>query len=119
MPKRGFTLLEILVATIILALTTVGLANIFIVGKRYILSNRSRMVRGELGKYFLDPLQMNVRQDTWGVNGNCLSTTTGCPGQVTDMDNTTYTPTYQITNNSPITNINKVKVSISDDNQPT
>lgn len=65
MNKRGLTLIEILISFIILALVIGGLANLFISGKNWILHSRSRMGGGELGKLFLDPLQMAVRQDTW------------------------------------------------------
>lgn len=67
--------MEIIVATVIFALAVAGLMNIFVAGKRYILHSRSRMSGGELGKVFLEPLQMSVRQDTWGQAGNSLTNT--------------------------------------------
>jgi len=81
MHKQGLTLLEILVAVIILALVTTGLANIFVTGKRYILHSRAMMTGGELGKLFLNPLQMQVRQvptndttqDGWDQANNGLT----------------------------------------------
>jgi Tfp pilus assembly protein PilV len=69
---RGLTLMEIIVATVILALAVGGLVNLFITGKRYAIHNRSRMSGGELGRVFLEPLQMYVRQDTWDKTGNAL-----------------------------------------------
>ena len=109
MHKKGLTLLEILVASIILAVVIAGLANIFFVGKKYILRSRLRMAAGELGRAFLDPLQKDVRQDLWTTN--CLSgNQAACPG-AEDLG-ITYNPTYVITPNSPIGNLNKVKVTI-------
>lgn len=108
--NTGLTLLEILVSTLILALVMTGLANIFVAGKRHILRSRSRMTGGELGKYFLEPLQMDVRQDQWG--SNCLSNGTNCPDSQ-EINGITYTPNYTRTSNFPITNINKVKVDIT------
>lgn len=88
--KTGLTLLEILISTIILALVMTGLANIFIAGKRYILHSRARMTGGELGKLFLDPLQMDVRQDEWNQAENSLNTvTTYCdsdPGHAAEQN---------------------------------
>ena len=110
MPKRGFSLIEIIVASLILALTMAGLVNIFVSGKRYILHSRARMAGGELGKFFLDPLQTDVREDQWGTN--CLSANVSCPGAST-VNYIAYTPTYSITRDTPIANINKVKVVIS------
>ncbi len=109
MRKKGLTILEILVASIILAIVTAGLANIFFVGKKYILRSRSRMAAGELGKVFLDPLQMDVRQDLW--TSNCLGSEIGCPGPEA-VGPVTYTPVYDITPGSPVANLNKVKVTI-------
>ena len=66
MRKTGLTLMEIIVSVLLVALVFMGLANLFVVGRRYIMHARSRMAGGELGKVFLDPLQMDVRQDEWG-----------------------------------------------------
>ncbi len=107
--RKALTLLEILISVIILALVVTGLANVFVAGKRYIQHNRSRMTGGELGKYFLDPLQTDVNASTWSTNR--LGTHTASPVNVT-LDRQ-YTGTYTITNNSPATNINKVKVNIT------
>jgi prepilin-type N-terminal cleavage/methylation domain-containing protein len=74
MNKKGLTLLEIIVSTLLLAIVMAGLTNIFLSGKRYLLHSRSRMSGGELGKLFLDPLQMYIRQDTWNQVGNALNT---------------------------------------------
>ncbi|MCM8795780.1 MAG: type II secretion system GspH family protein [Candidatus Omnitrophica bacterium] len=108
--QKGLTLLEILVSVLILALVMTALANIFVTAKRYILHSRLRMAGGELGRLFLDPLQQDVRQDQWG--NNCLSANVNCPGAQT-IDNTTYTPNYTITKNSPLTNLNEVSVTVS------
>jgi len=61
----GFTLIEIIVATFLLALVTTGLAYVFLAGKRHLLHTRSKIQATELGRLFLAPLQMDVRQDTW------------------------------------------------------
>ena len=116
MPKKGLSLIEILVAAIILALVMTGLANTFIVGKRYILHSRLRMTVAELGKYFLEPLQMQVRQDEWStVTANCLSQA-NCPdetvGPAEGLDRD-YTAKYIINNDSPLDNLNKVRVDIT------
>jgi len=80
MNKKGLSLLEILISVLILALVMTGLANVFVAGKRHILHSRSRMTVSELGKYFLDPLQMQVRQNDWTTTTNCLGTG-NCPPQ--------------------------------------
>ena len=106
----GFTLIEIIVAAFVLALVTTGLAYVFLAGKKHLLHTRSKIQATELGRLFLAPLQMDVRQDQWG--SNCLSAGAGCPGTET-VDNIAYTPTYNRTLDSPITNLNKVKLTIT------
>lgn len=125
MRKKGFTLLEIIISLVILALTMAGLTNLFISGKRWLLHSRSRMAGGELGKYFLDPLQMDVTQgqkspgaqDGWGQTNNCLTTGTNCPGAQT-INNILYTPAYQNSAlladaQNPLGRLRKVKVDIT------
>ncbi|MFC1804235.1 prepilin-type N-terminal cleavage/methylation domain-containing protein [Candidatus Omnitrophota bacterium] len=115
MNKRAVTLLEIIISMLILALLMAGLANIFISGKRYLLHTRARMTGGELGKSFLDPLQMDVRADLW--DQTCL----GSNGMINCPDNTTingidYTRDYNITdvnNTNPEFSLKKVLVRIN------
>ena len=75
--QRGLTLMEIIVSSIIVALSLMGLANLFVLGRTQIAHSRSRMAGGEIGRVFLDPLQMQVRQDTWnaGAATNDLTAT--------------------------------------------
>ena len=63
--KSGFTLIEILVSSVIFALVIVGLLSVFSSGNKHIVHARERMTSSELGKFFIDPLQKNVRQDEW------------------------------------------------------
>jgi len=74
MHKKAFTLFEIIVSLMILAICMIGLVNIFISGKTYIQRARSGMTGGEVGKFIIDPLQQEVRQDTWGTGGLGLGT---------------------------------------------
>jgi len=123
----GLSLTEILVSTVILSLVALGLTNVFVSSKRQIVHSRARMTTGELGKYFLDPLQMYVRQDTWGQSGNQLTlgryrspNNTLIPDYSTYtpvtwleeplLDNIIYYPAYQVT---PMGNLRKVKFTIS------
>ncbi len=136
MNKKGFTLIEIIVGAVILALVMAGLASVFLASKKYIVHSQSRMSGGELGKVFLDYLQMHVRQDTWdNVATNALSVTTapnvprycdapsgnpqqpGCPTQAQrtlDPSISVYTARYDIDANvSGAPNLRRVKVTIS------
>lgn len=126
MTKKGLSLLEIIISSLILALIMTGLANMFVAGKRHILHSRSRVTGGELGKYFLDLLQMDVRQDQWVAGGNCLTGdgSSGCDTTPwTDPSGIQYSPQYQISGllvdgQNPLGRLRKVKVTISW-NEPT
>lgn len=111
--KKGLTLLEIIISVLILSLLMLGLANIFISGKRYLLHARARMAGGELGRHFIDPLQMDVRQDTWDSPGNNL-TVIQPPFivQTQTLNSITYNSTYNITNITG-TDLRRVVVNIN------
>lgn len=107
--KKGLTLFEILVSVVILALVVTGLANVFVAGKKYVQHNKMRMSGGEVGKYFLDPIQNDVNASTWTTNG---VGTGAIPTETKSIDGKSYTGTYTVSNDSPLTNINKVKVEV-------
>jgi prepilin-type N-terminal cleavage/methylation domain-containing protein len=65
--KFGFTIVEVLISTVIFSLVVLGLSSVFISGKKLIIHSRERMTSGELGKFFLDPMQIYVSFDTWNV----------------------------------------------------
>lgn len=109
----GFTLLEILIAALIMALVMTGIASIFLAGKRHMLHTRSRIQAAELGRLFLAPLQMQVKQNEWA--SNCLGNNIGCPSTPTDnipLDGITYRPSTQVTQNFAGTTLSKVKFTI-------
>jgi len=121
MQKKGFTLIEILVAALLLALVMTGLVNVFVAGKRHTLHTRSKMQAAELGRLFLAPLQTQVKQSDWNSSSNDYNspnllqkgTRTGSPEPLDRID---YTPTYEISvppgfsSDSPM---RKVKVTIT------
>lgn len=110
--KKGLTLLEIIVSTVILAAIITGLVSAFIGGKKLIQHFRLRMAGGEIGRKFLDPLQAYVRQDTW--DASCFGTTkviANCPNVPTTSS--PYTAAYSISDLAADANIKRVKVTVS------
>ncbi|MCK9433011.1 MAG: prepilin-type N-terminal cleavage/methylation domain-containing protein [Candidatus Omnitrophica bacterium] len=71
--QKAFSLVEVLIASVIFSLIMLGLASVFVSAGKQITHTRERMTGAQLGKLFLDPLQLFVRQDTWGVAGNGLT----------------------------------------------
>lgn len=101
MHKKGLTLLEILISALILAIVMVGLANIFVAGRRFVVQPRSKIQAAELGRQFLAPLQMFVRQDTWDQVGNNLTipsgqNSTSFSGGNMTLNNILYNATYNV-----------------------
>jgi len=131
----GFTLLEILIAALILALVMIGTASIFLAGKRHIAHTRSKTQAAELGKLFLAPLQQDVRQDTWdNPSTNALSidttkpiTTRYCdsvhsqeqqlpncpPKEERTLDGIEYSAQYDISEDTARPNLRKVVTTIT------
>lgn len=63
--KKAFSILEIIIASIILALIISGLANLFVSVKRLNLNSQLKMCGGEVEKYQLSRFSDAVRQDQW------------------------------------------------------
>jgi len=117
--NKGLSLLEILVATMILAIVMAGLANLFVSSKWHIMRTRSLIVVGELARYFLDPLQGNVSGDNWDSKISCLYSK-NCTSQVLQNTQLTpgnfsynYTVSYNITNVTSVNNLTKVVLTIN------
>lgn len=119
MSKKSLTLLEIIISVVILALVAAGTANLFFASKRWLQHSGLRMSGAELTKYFLEPLQTQVRQDEWGTNclgtGNCLPQNKTIGNRYYQV-NYTVTPLANITGTQ--TSLSKVKIGINWEEEP-
>jgi prepilin-type N-terminal cleavage/methylation domain-containing protein len=103
MNKRAFTLMEIIVATLLLSLVLYAMANVFVGARLKMLHSRARVSSVEVGKFFLEPLYADVNAATWSLGTTCLSSlgAAGCPPETT-IDNVPgkikYTPVYAVCN---------------------
>ncbi len=107
-------MMEILVSLAILSIVVVGLINVFVASKALVLHNRNRMASGQLGRAFLDPLQLDVNQSTWGAS--CLTSGAGCVGaQNINIGGRSinFTPNYTRALDTPATGVNRVVVTIN------
>ena len=115
MKKKGLTLLEVLIATILFSLVISGLANIFVAAKRLLLHAHSRVIAAELAKYQIERMHAQVREDQWSTN--CLGSNTNCtPANgflttYTDSSQTTYLFTWDATN-QPAIGVRRVNLTI-------
>jgi hypothetical protein len=92
--KRSTTLFEVIISTVIFSLVMAGMASVFVAGKRNIIHVRERITSSQMGKLFLEPLQLDVRQDTWdtgslsnGLTLVGLNYTTYCDSNVAHAQN--------------------------------
>lgn len=138
MNRKAVSLLEILISSVIIASVMLGIGNLFVASRRHILHSRMRMAGGELGKLFVDPLQMHVRQDNWDQAGNALTATgsglfrycdsdaghtqqplTFCPSQADrTLNGIEYSVRYEIIQHPQNANMRRVVATISW-NEPT
>lgn len=113
----GFTLIEIVVASVIFALVIVGLLSVLITGNKLIIHARERITSAQLGKLFVDPLQINVSQDTWDSNAlNLSDVPVVLPSET--VNNRVFSASYTVKDSStdPVlvgTNLRKVIMKIT------
>lgn len=96
--ETGFTLVEVLIASVILAMVMTGLAYVFLAVKVQSVHANSRIQAAELAKYYLTTLSNEVRQDQWG--SNCLQGGT-CPDGSYAPGNLSVSRGYYNVNYSP------------------
>ncbi len=93
--KSGFSLIEVMVAAVIFSLAMVGLSSVFVAGNKHIIHTRERIASAEIGKFFLDPLQALVREDTWASNGLGVDVPLSAAVSQT-INNRTFTETHKV-----------------------
>ena len=93
---RAFSLMEVVVGTIIIAAFFGGLTAIFVSVRRYVLHANSRLVATNLGRQQLNNLYGEVRQDTWDTgnlsNGHAGNT------NAADIDGRQYNGNFTVNN---------------------
>ena len=56
--KKGFSLVEVMVAAVIFSLLMLGMFSVFVSASKHITHARERMSSSRLGEFFIDPLQI-------------------------------------------------------------
>lgn len=77
--KKGFTLIEIMIAAMIMAVTIGGLFSVFIAGNRFVLRSSRRLAAVNFAQEQIENRREFVRFDTWpnANDGNNLGVTGG------------------------------------------
>ena len=91
--RIGLTLLEIIVAMLILSLVMYGLVSLFTVSKRFVYHSGSRVVSMELGKYFFEGENMTVSASVYPI-GNCLYNNSLCQPAAMNFNAIDFNVTY-------------------------
>jgi prepilin-type N-terminal cleavage/methylation domain-containing protein len=92
---RGLTLLEILVALVILSVVLTGFGNVLTVARKYLSHSRARLCASELTKYYLSPLAAAVREDNYTTGLLAENAARHSPEEPT-VDGILYNGTYNI-----------------------
>ena len=87
--KSGFTLLEIMVALVILTSAASGLFASFVAAQRYVSRSRNRLRAVNAGRMVLEDLRVYVNQSNWDDEATNLL---ACPGGTYPCDKTYTLP---------------------------
>lgn len=91
--RIGLTLLEIIVAMLILSLVMYGFVSIFTVSKRFVYHSGSRVVSMEVGKFFFEDANLSVSADVY-PDKNCLYNDSLCQDANYTVNNIPYNVSY-------------------------
>lgn len=114
---RGFSLLEIIVATSLLALIVLGLGALFLTSKRMSKYTILSITAAEVSKFYLNALYRDVRQDRiqGGASDNCfVNSPGGCENAVyvEPNFNKTITPIFNVPSPQPFPGSYKVRLEL-------
>jgi prepilin-type N-terminal cleavage/methylation domain-containing protein len=109
--QRGFSLVEVLVAAVVFSLIMLGMVSVFVSVSKNIIHTRERSTSAQLGKFFLDPLQKYVSQNTWDQVGNELST--GNRTGTRQVINNRSFDERHVVSNIAVTNLRRVTSTIN------
>lgn len=69
--RRGFTLVEVIVSVVIVALTAAGIFASFIAAQNYVSRSRGRVSTSNSVRQQIETLKVEVNQTSWGNSPNC------------------------------------------------
>jgi type II secretory pathway pseudopilin PulG len=92
--KKAISLVEIMVASILLAAVLAGLLASFVSVRRYVARANSRLDAANLARGSLNSLSTDVRADTWNTTGNLSAGYTNQNTVV--LDGSSYVANYTV-----------------------
>lgn len=80
-PPSGFTLVEILIAAVIMGIAVVGVMSAYTTGIRFVYYSRYRLDAASYAQSVLECFRQQVRADTWDTTGDLrFGVDMNCPG---------------------------------------
>lgn len=96
--KKALSLFEILISMILFSIALVGLVNVFIISKQYILHNRMRMTASQVAKFFLSGTnQLVVSYSNASNTNNCLYNNGICTVEPLNVNGVAFNASYNTT----------------------
>ena len=74
--KEGLTLVEIVVATLLLSMITVGFTSITLSSNKLLERSKRRLFAAEVAQYILESLKAHIGEPDWNSTGSAIAVTT-------------------------------------------
>ena len=110
--RIGLSLLEIIVAMLILSLVMYGLTTLFMASKSYVNNSGSRALSMEVAKFFFEGGGLEVTANNYTTNQNCLYNDSACADTNVTYNGIRYNVTYH-TENVTNSTLRKVIINVS------
>lgn len=100
--KKGFTLTEVIVSMVILALLAAGFFSAAVSGRKLTWRSRMRFTAAEIAHRRLEELRANVRADTWNLAASPLNPSGAWTAWVASPENPAFETRYVVSSiNAP------------------
>lgn len=120
--KRSFSLLEVLIGAVIIAISLGGLLSVFVGSRKYIRQSQKRLGAYNVGRQVLDDLRGSVAASNWDAGNSPLAPGTYPNYKTVTLEGIKYIVDYEVANvaasgsgDSAVNRAVKVKVKYTSD----
>jgi len=99
--RRSFSLLEVLIGAVIIAISLGGLLAVFVGSRKYIRQSQKRLSAFNVGRQVLDDLRGSVAASNWDAGTAPLAPGTYPDYKTVTLEGIKYTVSYEVSNVAP------------------